>query len=40
MRSKIVSIKFLFSMVIHKTNLKKQGMLALTFADKADHDQF
>lgn len=24
---------------IHETNLKKQGMLALTFADKADYDQ-
>jgi len=23
---------------IHETNLKKQGMLALTFADKADYD--
>jgi aconitate hydratase len=25
---------------IHETNLKKQGMLALTFADKADYDKF
>jgi aconitate hydratase len=24
---------------IHETNLKKQGMLALTFADKADYDK-
>jgi aconitate hydratase len=24
---------------IHETNLKKQGMLALTFADKADYDR-
>src|SRR5690606_27777135 len=24
---------------IHETNLKKQGMLALTFADKNDYDQ-
>lgn len=24
---------------IHETNLKKQGLLALTFADKADYDQ-
>ena len=25
---------------IHETNLKKQGMLALTFADKSDYDKF
>jgi aconitate hydratase len=25
---------------IHETNLKKQGMLGLTFADKADYDKF
>ena len=25
---------------IHETNLKKQGMLALTFDDKADYDKF
>ena len=25
---------------IHETNLKKQGMLALTFADKTDYDKF
>jgi aconitate hydratase len=25
---------------IHETNLKKQGMLALTFADKADYEKF
>ena len=25
---------------IHETNLKKQGMLALTFEDKADYDKF
>lgn len=25
---------------IHETNLKKQGMLALTFANKADYDKF
>jgi len=25
---------------IHETNLKKQGVLALTFADKADYDKF
>jgi len=25
---------------IHETNLKKQGMLALTFNDKADYDKF
>jgi len=25
---------------IHETNLKKQGMLALTFAEKADYDKF
>ena len=24
---------------IHETNLKKQGMLALTFADKSDYDK-
>jgi hypothetical protein len=24
---------------IHETNLKKQGMLPLTFADKADYDK-
>jgi aconitate hydratase len=24
---------------IHETNLKKQGMLALTFSDKADYDK-
>ena len=24
---------------IHETNLKKQGMLGLTFADKADYDK-
>ena len=24
---------------IHETNLKKQGMLALTFTDKADYDK-
>ena len=24
---------------IHETNLKKQGMLALTFADKADYNK-
>jgi aconitate hydratase len=24
---------------IHETNLKKQGMLALTFVDKADYDK-
>ena len=24
---------------IHETNLKKQGMLALTFADKADYEK-
>ena len=24
---------------IHETNLKKQGMLALTFANKADYDK-
>lgn len=24
---------------IHETNLKKQGMLAVTFADKADYDR-
>ena len=24
---------------IHETNLKKQGMLALTFADKDDYDK-
>ena len=24
---------------MHETNLKKQGMLALTFADKADYDK-
>jgi aconitate hydratase len=24
---------------IHETNLKKQGMLALTFAEKADYDK-
>jgi len=24
---------------IHETNLKKQGILALTFADKADYDK-
>jgi len=24
---------------IHEANLKKQGMLALTFADKADYDK-
>ena len=24
---------------IHETNLKKQGMLALTFADKSDYDR-
>ena len=24
---------------IHETNLKKQGVLALTFADKADYDK-
>ena len=24
---------------IHETNLKKQGMLALTFADKTDYDK-
>jgi aconitate hydratase len=24
---------------IHETNLKKQGMLALTFADKKDYDK-
>ena len=24
---------------IHETNLKKQGMLALTFADKEDYDK-
>jgi aconitate hydratase len=24
---------------IHETNLKKQGMLAITFADKADYDR-
>jgi aconitate hydratase len=25
---------------IHETNLKKQGMLALTFDDKADYEKF
>ncbi|MFZ4770620.1 MAG: aconitate hydratase, partial [Ferruginibacter sp.] len=25
---------------IHETNLKKQGMLGLTFSDKADYEKF